>query len=201
MWSTVSMHCSTRRRRASSILLAAFGVAYPFIVLGAIDVVSPVVFVVLALAALGLRLAWSKGDPGGGIFSAPFLAVGAGLLALLFYDGMAAAKAYPILMSLAFAALFGWSLVSPPTLIERFAAITGAIPTEPARRYMRRLTAVWFVFLLANAATSWWTALAGDVAVWTLYNGFLSYLLIGAMLGIELVIRRWVRRRTKGWAG
>lgn len=200
MWSTVSIPCSTRRPRASRFALVAFGAAYPFIVYAGIGHVPPAVFVGLALAVLAIRAIWLRGGGRDGMVSGALAAVGLVLLALLSIDGMVAAKAYPVLMSLAFAAAFGWSLLFPPTLVERFAAMAGTVATAPARRYMRRVTLVWFVFLLANAGVSAWTTVAEDPAVWALYNGFLSYLLMGLLMGGEFLVRRWVRRRAKGGA-
>lgn len=197
MWSIVSNPYSTPRGWPSRIVWVAFGVAYPLIVYAGIGHVSPAVFVALALAVLGIRLAWARGENRTGAFSGALIAVGLALIALLFYDGMIAAKAYPVLMSLAFAALFGGSLAFPPTLVERFAALTGTVATAPARLYMRRVTLVWFVFLLANAGVSAWTALAGDPAVWAFYNGFLSYLLMGILMGGEFLVRRRIQRRLK----
>ena len=197
MWSIVSNPCSTPRGWPSRIVWVAFGVAYPLIVYAGIDHVSPAIFVALALAVLGMRVAWARGDKRADTLSIALIAVGLALIALLFYDGMIAAKAYPVLMSLAFAALFGGSLVFPPTLVERFAALTGTVTTNPARRYMRRVTLVWFVFLLANAGISAWTALAGDSAVWAFYNGFLSYLFMGILMGGEFLIRLRIQQRLK----
>jgi len=183
MWSTVSIPCSTRRPRASRFALVAFGAAYPFIVYAGIGHVPPAAFVGLALAVLAIRAIGLRGEERDTMFSGVLATVGFGLLALLSIDGMVATKAYPVLMSLAFAAAFGWSLLFPPTLVERFAAMAGTVATAPARRYMRRVTLVWFFFLLANAGVSGWTALAEDPAVWALYNGLLSYLLMGLLMG------------------
>jgi len=196
MWSTVSIPFSTCRRWISRGVLAAFGVAYPFVVYAGIDRISPSVFVALAVGVLVLRLAWSRSEPQKGIFSVALVAVGVALLVLLSYDGMTAAKAYPVLMSLAFATVFGWSLAFPPTLVERIAVLAGTAPTEPARRYMRRVTVVWFAFLVANAGVSGWTGLAQDHAVWAFYNGFVSYLLMGILMGGEYLVRVRVRRRS-----
>lgn len=197
MWSTVSIPCSTRRSQVSRFALVAFGAAYPFIVYAGIGHVQPAVFVGLALAVLAIRAIGLLGNGRDGMFSGALATVGISLLALLSIDGMVAAKAYPVLMSLAFAAAFGGSLLFPPTLVERFAALAGTIATPPARRYMRRVTLVWFVFLLANAGVSGWTAVAEDPAIWALYNGLLSYLFMGLLMGGELLVRRWIRLRAE----
>ena len=66
---------------------------------------------------------------------------------------------------------------------------------EQAIRYTRNVTVAWVVFFLLNAAISLWTALYGDLATWTLYNGFISYILIGLMFGGEFLLRQYVKRK------
>lgn len=39
------------------------------------------------------------------------------------------------------------------------------------------------------------TALWADDKVWALYNGLVSYVLIGLLMGGEYLVRLWVRRR------
>ena len=85
-------------------------------------------------------------------------------------DAALAARLYPILMGLTFAAAFGLSLLRPPSLIEVFAALTDPADPEPAARaYMRAVAWVWFGFLLCNAAVATATLWAGPW-VWTLYR-------------------------------
>ncbi|HEX5313900.1 MAG TPA: hypothetical protein VFX38_03200, partial [Gammaproteobacteria bacterium] len=48
-----------------------------------------------------------------------------------------------------------------------------------------------------NTLLAFLTARWGSLAEWTLYNGFLSYLLIGGFWGGEMLFRRRIRRR---WA-
>jgi uncharacterized membrane protein len=60
---------------------------------------------------------------------------------------------------------------------------------------MRRVTVVWFVFLLGNATVSAATAVHGDMALWTLYNGLVAYLLMGLLFAVEFLVRRRVQGR------
>jgi uncharacterized membrane protein len=185
-------------RRASwgpgSILLAAAGVAYPFVVYAAWDRVPAPAFIAAALMLVLLRAATLRH-----LAPRPLLAVGGvaasglGLLALV--DPGLATRAYPVLVSLVFATAFGASLVYPPTLIERFARLREPALTPAAVVYTRKVTIAWTAFLLANAAVSGITAMAGDLALWTLYNGLVSYLLMGLLFGGELLVRRRVRAR------
>jgi uncharacterized membrane protein len=99
-------------------------------------------------------------------------------------------KLYPVLISLAFLIIFGGSLLRPPTIIERFAAGSGVVISAPIRRYTRQVTIVWCVFFVMNSAVSFFIGLYGSMDTWLFYNGFLSYLLMGSLLGGEFLFRR-----------
>jgi uncharacterized membrane protein len=106
-----------------------------------------------------------------------------------------AVRLNPVWISLTMLAVFGWSLYSPPSMIERFARLTKPQLPSEAIAYTRRVTQVWCVFFVINAAVALWTAVAASLQVWTLYNGLVSYLLMGLLLGIEFLVRLRVQRR------
>jgi uncharacterized membrane protein len=101
---------------------------------------------------------------------------------------------YPALMNGAMLAFFGGSLFFPPTVVERIARLRDKDLPEQAIPYLRRVTAAWCVFFIANGAIALYTATAASFATWTLYNGFIAYVLIGAMFAGELLIRLRVMR-------
>ena len=81
-------------------------------------------------------------------------------------------------------------------MIERVARLREpALPTA-AVSYTRKVTIAWCVFFLLNGAIALYTALWASLEAWTLYNGFIAYLLIGLMFGVEWLIRRNVRQPT-----
>ncbi len=100
-------------------------------------------------------------------------------------------RLYPVLMSVAMLALFAWSLTQEQSIIERFARLVHRDLSPAAIRYTRRVTAVWCGFFTLNGAIALWTALEASWAVWTLYNGLISYVLIATLLLAEL----WFRER------
>jgi uncharacterized membrane protein len=104
---------------------------------------------------------------------------------------------YPCLMSMTAFSLFALSMVSPPTLIERLARLREPDLPPQAVRYCRRVNLVWCVFLAANSAVAAWTVLQADHRVWLLYNGFLSYVLMGALFAGELVVRTTLHGRRR----
>ena len=92
-------------------------------------------------------------------------------------------------------ALFGASLVRPPSAVERLARLSDPDLPPVAVVYTRRVTQVWCVFFALNGGMALATALWASDAVWTLYNGFIAYVLIGALAGVEWLVRRRVRGR------
>lgn len=176
-----------------TIVLTILGIAYPFAVYASMGHVPPGVFVILALALLAGRVAILRGRAIGRVMLPPLAAVAIGTIALGLADAAIAAKTYPVLMSFAFAAAFGLSMLKPPSLIEIFATLTDPEPSPAARTYMRKVSAVWCGFLLINGALSLVTALWGSAALWALYNGLIAYLLMGALFGGEWLVRRHVR--------
>lgn len=110
------------------------------------------------------------------------------------------AKIYPVVVNLALLGLFGFSLMSPPTVVFRLASLkdkslreSGAA-RDKAEPYCRKVTAVWCCFFIANAAVSLCTALLADPLAWSVYNGFVSYVLMGALFLGEMLARRRAMR-------
>jgi acyl-coenzyme A synthetase/AMP-(fatty) acid ligase/uncharacterized membrane protein/3-hydroxymyristoyl/3-hydroxydecanoyl-(acyl carrier protein) dehydratase len=117
------------------------------------------------------------------------------MLGLYFWKGHIAALAYPVLVSLSFAIMLGWSLIYPPTLIERFARLVEKDLDARGVEYTRKVTIAWFIFSLLNASVSLMTVFMGDRDIWLLYNAFISYLLIGILMGGEYIFRGYYKRK------
>ncbi len=100
----------------------------------------------------------------------------------------------PVAISLGLLLLFAWSLHHPPSMIERFArAMDPALP-DVAVAYTRRVTIVWCGFFLFNAVCAGWTVFSSR-ELWLLYNGLLSYVLMGALFAAEWLCRRHMLAR------
>lgn len=102
----------------------------------------------------------------------------------------------PALINIAFAAVFAYTLLYPPTLPARMAGrdFDGELP-PPVLWYTTVVTWVWTIFLLANAVVATYIALFASREWWALYNGFLAYLAIVALFVLEYSYRRWVFMR------
>jgi uncharacterized membrane protein len=104
---------------------------------------------------------------------------------------------YPVAVNLIFLVLFGYSLFRPPSMIERFARVKNPDLPESGVNYTRRVTGLWCVFFLCNGLAALYTAAAATFKIWVLYNGLISYLLIGALLAGEYCFRLYCLKRSR----
>jgi len=103
-------------------------------------------------------------------------------------------KLYPALVSCVMLAVFAYSLRFPPTVIERLALLREPILHPRVVFYTRRVTQIWCVFFVINGAIAFVTAWWASEAVWLLYTGFISYILMGVLFGGELLYRPRFKR-------
>lgn len=99
-------------------------------------------------------------------------------------------RLYPAWVNCGMLLIFSVSLLYPPTIIERFARLHEPNLSVFAIAYTRRVTQVWCIFFIVNGSLALYTALFASREVWAWYNGFVAYLLIGTLFGIEWLIRR-----------
>lgn len=101
---------------------------------------------------------------------------------------------YPLVVNIVMLTLFGGSLFSHMPVIERLARWREGELSPAAIRYTRRVTQTWCGFFIINGSISLWTCLYGDIHLWTLWNGLLSYLLMGALFAGEWLVRLRVKQ-------
>jgi uncharacterized membrane protein len=119
------------------------------------------------------------------------------LLALLAYwsGGLLPLRFYPVLVNSAFLTMFAYSLIVPPSTVERLARLQDPNLPTAGIAYARRVTQVWCVFFALNGAIALYTALFSSMAQWSFYNGFLAYLLMGVLFAGEYCTRYYFKRR------
>ena len=102
-------------------------------------------------------------------------------------DGL---KIYPVIVSFSFLVLFAYSLFKPPSIIERIARLQEPDLPEKGVIYTRNVTKIWCMFFLINGVIALYTAFFTSIAVWTLYNGLISYLIMGSLFAGEFIFRK-----------
>ncbi len=108
---------------------------------------------------------------------------------------------YPAFVNAGLLAAFGTTLFRGPTMIEKFARASIPDPGPAVVRYTRRVTQIWCVFFVVNGAFSAYTALYWSRTEWSLYNGAVVYVLIGALLVGEWLWRQCFMRLQHDRAG
>ncbi|WP_338867081.1 hypothetical protein [Myxococcus stipitatus] len=102
-------------------------------------------------------------------------------------------KLYPVLVNAMLLSVFATSLVYPPSVIERLARLREPELPPSGVAYTRKVTQVWCGFFVLNGGIALATAVWGSDAAWALYNGLISYGLMGLLFAGEWLVRRRVR--------
>src|SRR5690606_26354855 len=126
-----------------------------------------------------------------------WVAAGAFALAIgsLFRDDSLLLKLYPVLVNVVLLCAFAASLWRPPSVIDRLARLADPHLPPAGVRYTETVTRVWCAFFVLNGAAALYTALFTEERTWTLYNGLVAYVLMGALLLGERLIRPWVQAK------
>lgn len=171
------------------VLVGLLTVSYPLIVwlgLGRLEprwLALPLV-VVAVLRALATR-------------ERVWLVAAAGALVLagvtFFGNGTLPLKLYPVLVNVVLLAVFGASLATSRSLIERLARLREPDLPPSGVAYTRKVTQVWCGFFVLNGGIALATALRASDAAWAMYNGLISYVLMGLLFAGEWLVRKRVR--------
>lgn len=181
--------------RLLGVLLGLLLLFYPLLVYVGLQQFGPRVLAAILLAAALLRLAVAKlTGQALGNSSWLLLAAAAATGVTLVTGSVIGLKFYPVLVSAVLLLVFGFSLWRPPSMIERFARLQHADLPDQAIPYTRKVTWVWCGFFVLNGTIASATLFASD-RIWALYNGLLSYVLIGLLLAGEYLVRLRVQKR------
>ncbi|KAA9131399.1 hypothetical protein F3N42_08745 [Marinihelvus fidelis] len=176
------------------LLVALLLVIYPLLVWQGLDRLG-VAPMVVVLGGLLIARSLMLGERLGRLLPLAMVAIVLFVVAVVLSGDSRGLLLYPVLVNAALCGACAWSLMRPPSLLERGLRLAGRELPDEATPYLRVVTACWAVFFAANGAVAAWTALAASLDTWAFYNGFLAYVLIGAMIGIECLVRPVYRRR------
>ncbi|KVF78502.1 hypothetical protein WS75_02080 [Burkholderia sp. FL-7-2-10-S1-D7] len=185
-------------RWAGVAIRAVLVLAYPLVILFAWQSMSPRYVGCLLIVLLWLQRTVGKGTLAKALKRLTLLDWGvAGALtalsaAIAVTDSERLLHLYPACVSVGLLVAFGATLRHGPTMIEKFAQLTYPEPSPEIVRYTRRVTQVWCAFFIVNGSFSVYTALCWSRAGWALYNGLIAYVLIGALIAGEWLLRRFV---------
>lgn len=169
----------------TKIIFGIFVIAYPFMIFYALQQNIAVRFVGLILL-ISVAISFIRNR------NKYILAGGLLLVSLvIFFNQELFLKLYPVLMNTSMCAIFALSLQKTP-LITKFAQKMQTKPLNQSELdYTKHATFAWAIFMFVNTVISLITVFLSN-EIWTLYNGFISYILIGTMMFAEYIIRKKV---------
>ena len=103
-------------------------------------------------------------------------------------------KFYPPLCNGFAFLIFFTSLFMKETVIQKFARLCGDKLNKPALEYTRNITYIWCAVTFLNLVFSIWTIFLSD-KIWMIYNGCVSYIIIGLVFMIEYIVRIILKKR------
>ena len=182
-----------------SLLVGLSVVAYPFLIYWGLSRFSIPALALVLVGLYLLRFLWvGRRDPGAARRFLPMLAAVLVVCGLaLWHRDEGFFLYYPVLVNVILLMVFGTTLNKPPSMIERFARLREPNLPPEGVVYCRKVTKIWCIFFIANGTISLITILSGSMQWWTLYNGLVSYLLMGLLFGLELVVRIRFKKRLK----
>lgn len=118
-------------------------------------------------------------------------------------------KIYSVVINITLLFVFGSTLFMPPNIIFRFATlgdktIKGSSFENQVYDYCKKVTVVWCCFFILNGTAAFCTTFADKIfkvseekarTVWAVYNGGISYVLMGTLFAVEFVVRKLVDRK------
>ncbi len=106
-------------------------------------------------------------------------------------------RSYPALISIGMLILFAVTLKYPPSMIEMIARVQDPQLPTAAISYTRKVTWLWCGFFAMNGSIALYSALYGSRAFWVLYNGVISYILMGLLLAGEWLWRHRILNKER----
>lgn len=189
------------------MLFVGASVLYPFLIFFSIvylDLPPRFLSLPVFIVALGHFFAFT-GNKSDGMHKARTIILsillGALALAAFITNSATVLRFYPVILGITLLLTFSVTLIRPPSMILRFAllqdktlASADADTFADAERYCIRVTLVWCGFFIVNTAIALYTTVYASPFVWSLYNGFISYMIMGVLFAGEFLVRRMVRR-------
>jgi len=192
-------------KKISKVLFVIAGVLYPafiyyFLVIRKIPLRLFSIFIIAFALVAFISATTSKENKSRGIsfLRNSLILLGLGILCLITNSSLLL-KFYPLLMNIMFLAAFGSTCFFPPNMIFRFAvmqdkSIKGSLSEKRVESYCRKVTFAWCVFFIFNGSAAAWTIFYGSDVLWSVYNGGISYILIGIFFVGEFIIRKRVQK-------
>lgn len=176
------------------ILAGTIIAIYPFAIFLGLEHFEPRYLAVLLFVILIIRIfssnkleAVNKHIKAAALFTTALL-----IILIVIFNSLDALKLYPVLVNITLLLIFGSSIFFPPTAIERLARIKDPDLSQEGIDYTRTITKLWCIFFIFNASIAFYSAIFASIEIWTLYNGFISYILMACLFFGEIIYRKYI---------
>jgi uncharacterized membrane protein len=195
------------------VLFGALIILYPVLVFSALVIFKlsirylSILIILLAIAYAFVNRSHYHGRHPVFIFISPFILFSIGIVCLattFLIDSDALSKTifeiYPALADLVYITIFGTSLFIPPTIVYSFINVFDKKLTEHLEKayfenYCHKCTIYWCIFFIVDFIISLITAFFGSDLVWGVYNGGITYVLMGLLFVGEYVIIKLIEKK------
>jgi len=191
-------------RSVLKVLSGILAFLYPFLIYAGLhyfNASSKVLVLLIVAVGTVYFLAYTDDAKGKGIRNLRFwgMITAVLILSVLTYltENIGYAKLYPVIMNIFLLMSFSLTLQKGPNMIFRFATLQDKSILESEEKsaienYCRKVTVVWIGFFIINGSIAFFTVFWADDKIWTLYNGFISYICMGMLFAIEWIVRKRV---------
>ena len=118
-------------------------------------------------------------------------------------------RIYSVIINVTMLFVFGITLFTPPNMIFRFAtlsdkSIKGSPDEDRIYNYCKIVTIIWCCFFILNGTIAAITTFSDKIfgvspetarTIWAVYNGGISYILMGTLFFGEMIVRRIIKKR------
>lgn len=179
-------------------LLVFFAAIYPFVVYFGLNhwhwELRYISLLLITVITVRLLLSYSKQSKTQSFMQLLFILF---LVIAALFDSEIGLLYYPVIVSAAMFLLFFYSLLFPPSMIEKVTRLIEKDLSRLAIDYTRKVTIVWAIFFFCNGLVAFYTAMFCDYKTWALYNGFISYAVIAMIFMIEYPFRLYIKKIDK----
>lgn len=159
-------------------------------------VLLAIAFVNLLTLIKTIGKGWKQALKSGMLF---LLALACGIIACT-TDSILSLKFYPVAVSAALLVLFGSTLLFGPSFVFKLACLGDKTLQKSALRqfvepYCFKVTIIWCAFFIFNGTVAAYTCFLGSDKLWALYNGLLSYVLMGLLFSGEFIFRKRMQKK------
>ena len=192
-------------KKILKILIQVLSILYPVLIFFLLVVYKAQIKVLsLFVIAIGLLYFLSMSNKGKSkldlrslIMSFVFIAVG---VICYFSNNALFLKFYPVAVFISFLYTFGITLFTPPNIIYRFATmqdktIKTSVNRNLVEKYCYKVTIAWCLYFIFGCLMALYTVFFCSYKFWSIWNGGVSYILMGLMFVVEFIIRKGVNKR------